>query len=109
MAQRAVVLLEDDVDGGEASETLRFAYEGVEYEIDLNQKNAASLRETFAVYASHGRRLGGRQRRGARSPESSGGVDNQAIRAWAASNGVQLKARGRIPARVLDQYRAANE
>ena len=34
-------------------------------------------------------------------------VDNKAVRAWAASNGIELSTRGRIPASVLEQYRAA--
>ena len=33
--------------------------------------------------------------------------DVKAVRAWAASNGVELSERGRIPTRVIDQYRAA--
>ena len=45
MAQRVQVILEDDYDGGTADETVAFAIDGAEYEIDLSSKNAASLRE----------------------------------------------------------------
>ena len=37
MAKKTVVLLEDDIDGSEATETLSFALDGSEYEIDLNE------------------------------------------------------------------------
>jgi len=40
MAQKITVALEDDVDGGPADETVRFAIGGVDYEIDLSRKNA---------------------------------------------------------------------
>jgi len=34
-------------------------------------------------------------------------VDPAAVRAWAASNGVSVSARGRVSATVIEQYRAA--
>ena len=39
MATRISVVLEDDLDGGPAAETVRFGLGAVEYEIDLNKKN----------------------------------------------------------------------
>ena len=41
MARREVVVLEDDLEGGSADETVKFALDGVQYEIDLTAKNAA--------------------------------------------------------------------
>jgi hypothetical protein len=35
------------------------------------------------------------------------GVDTAAVRAWAASNGIELSARGRLPKDVIQQYRDA--
>jgi hypothetical protein len=63
MAQKVTVILEDDLTGGPAKQTVRFAFDGTGYEIDLNAKNAAAF----------------------------GAVSE----------------RGRIPASVLEQYRAA--
>ena len=40
MAKRTVVVLEDDLDGGPADETVTFALDGVSYEIDLSSSNA---------------------------------------------------------------------
>jgi Lsr2 len=48
MATKITVALEDDLDGGPAVETVRFAVEGTEYEIDLNKKNAAAFRKQLA-------------------------------------------------------------
>jgi len=44
MAQKVQVVLEDDLDGGTADETVLFGLDGTSYEIDLNKKNAAELR-----------------------------------------------------------------
>jgi hypothetical protein len=44
MATRTTLTLEDDLDGGPADETMRFALEGAEYEIDLSKKNARAFR-----------------------------------------------------------------
>ena len=80
MAQKHIVQLIDDLDGTEASETVAFAIDGANYEIDLSAKNASKLRDAFAVYVGSGRRAGrggraqsGPARRGAeRSPPRRG-------------------------------------
>jgi hypothetical protein len=43
MARRTVVMLTDDLDGSEATETVRFGLDGRDYEVDLSKKNAKSL------------------------------------------------------------------
>ena len=40
MAQRVLVTLADDLDGGEAAETIAFGVDGQWYEIDLSSQNA---------------------------------------------------------------------
>lgn len=40
MATRTVIELIDDLDGSEATETVRFGLDGTEYEIDLAGQNA---------------------------------------------------------------------
>ena len=87
---------------------MTFGLEGVNYEIDLNDAHAEGLRAAIKQYASAGRRVGGAGRRAsAAAVNNSSGYDPKAVRAWAASNRVELPARGRIPAAVLEQYRAA--
>ena len=45
MAQKVQVLLVDDLDGSEATETVAFGLDGASYEIDLSSGNAGKLRK----------------------------------------------------------------
>ena len=60
VAQKVTVVLEDDLTGGPADQTIRFAFEGTGYEIDLNAKNAAKFSRQLAPYVEHARRAGRR-------------------------------------------------
>lgn len=115
MAQKVQVVLIDDIDGGEAAETVTFGLDGVTYEIDLSDEHAAQLRDAFATWVANGRRVTGRSssrpatRRSAPSGRSaSGTADPAAIRAWARENGHTVNERGRISADVVAAYEAAN-
>jgi len=106
MAQKVAVVLEDDLDGGPADETVRFAIDGTAYEIDLSKKHARALRRKLEPFISHARRAGrGPRRRGGRS--AAGRERGEDIRAWAKARGIAVSDRGRIPAGVAEQYRAA--
>ena len=59
MAQITQVRLVDDLDGGEAAESVSFSLDGKSYEIDLNEKHAAALRDAFAPFVGSARRAGG--------------------------------------------------
>ena len=48
MAQKVHIVLEDDLDGSDATQTVSFGLDGTSYEIDLNDKNAAALRDALA-------------------------------------------------------------
>ncbi|WP_018762603.1 histone-like nucleoid-structuring protein Lsr2 [Arthrobacter sp. 135MFCol5.1] len=109
MAKKTVVLLEDDIDGSEATETLSFALDGSEYEIDLNGGHANELRDALARFTKAGRKVsGGRGRAAARTKSSQGGPDAKAVRMWAAENGINVNTRGRIQAEVMEKYEAAH-
>ena len=43
MAKTLIVKLSDDIDGGDADETVRFGLDGKAYEIDLSATNARSF------------------------------------------------------------------
>ena len=111
MAQRVNVILVDDLDGSDAAETVSFGLDGVDYEIDLNDDHAAELREALALYVGHGRRTGGRRRRGqAASANASAGATSAAdIRAWARENGWDVSERGRVSAEVRSAYESATK
>jgi len=106
MAQKVTVALEDDLTGGPADETVRFAVDGTGYEIDLSAKNAAAFDKLLAPYIEHarkaGRAPGRRAGRTASTRQRSGD-----IRAWAKEHGLAVSERGRIPASVVEQYHAA--
>ena len=107
MAQKVTVALEDDLDGGPADETVRFAVDGADYEIDLRTSNADTFRRQLAPYLEHARRAGRSQ---PRRPERAGAGRQHSgdVRAWAKGQGIVVSARGRIPASVAEQYRAAH-
>lgn len=107
MAQRIQVVLEDDIDGSVASETVHFALDGVTYEIDLSEENATSLRDAFAPWVGGARRSGGRK---TVSRRSSGPVKANVsdVRTWARDNGYTVNERGRIPASIQEAYDRAH-
>ena len=109
MAQKVQTFLIDDLDGSEAEGTVRFGLDGAHYEIDLSTDHAKELRAALARYADAGRRVTGTVRRPGRNGDKApaGSISNTEIRAWAKAQGLELKERGRIPADVLAQYRAA--
>lgn len=111
MAQRVQVILVDDVTGGEASETIEFALDGVSYEIDLNDENAAKLREDLATWIGQARRSGGRRqtRRRAGGATNSGRSEDLAkMREWGRENGFKVSSRGRVSQELQDAYAAAH-
>jgi hypothetical protein len=112
VAQKVQVLLVDDLDGGEADETVTFALDGKTYEIDLTTSNADKLRSALEPYLKSGRRTGGRSARGkagrAASGGSTSGQDTAKIRAWAKEQGYEVNDRGRVPASIREAYEKAN-
>jgi hypothetical protein len=131
MAQKVNVVLVDDLDDSEATETVAFSLDGQAYEIDLNEKNAAELREAIAKYVGAARKAGkqgggsggGQRRSGGRSGGSGSGSSGggsrtpaagsdrervQAIREWARANGHTVNERGRLSSTVIAAYEAAH-
>src|SRR5215204_5627883 len=109
MAKKTIVQLTDDLDPSvEATDTIRFALDNTEYEIDLSGEHINELRSTFDKYIQHARKTGGRRGRPAAAPRPSVGrrQDLSDVRRWVAENGVELSTRGRIAAAVLAAYDA---
>ena len=120
MAKQTIHKLIDDLDGGDADETVKFALDGVQYEIDLSTSNAGKLRDLFEPYTSHGAKVGrggftagGRVTRTSATPAASRRTgsgtagnreQNKAIRDWAKRTGKTISDRGRIPQDVVDEY-----
>ena len=120
VARQIIHKLVDDVDGGDADETVKFALDGVQYEIDLSAPNAEKMRDILTPYISHGAKVGrggiavaGRAVRGSAVAGSSRGArpsaaanrdQNKAIRDWAKRVGKELSDRGRIPRDIVAEY-----
>ena len=113
MAKAMVETLVDDLDGSPAVETVRIGWNGDWRELDLSKRNVAALSRALDRYWDAGRPV----RRRASEPTSQaaasrpkkGGRDPKTIRAWAVANGIEVPARGRIPAGVERQYNEASQ
>ena len=112
MAKQIITLLTDDLDGGDADRTIEFGLDGVNYTIDLSEKNAGKLRKALDPYLSAASKVGrigtsGRIASRRSAPSSRSNRDqNQAIREWAAKNGFEVSERGRIPASIAEAFHA---
>ena len=111
MAQKVNIILTDDLDGGEASETVRFSLDGGQFEIDLSAENAQKLRDSVRPFKEAARKVAvNKSQRG--SGVAAGrktNSDTPLIREWAKQNGYQVSDRGRIHKDVQDAYYAAQK
>lgn len=106
MAKRVQVVLEDDIDGSPADETVSFALDGVSYEIDLSAANAGKLRDALGSWVGAATRTGGRKSSARRTSARRNNVAE--IREWARANGHKINERGRVPAAVQAAYDKAH-
>jgi len=110
-------VLEDDLSGevleDGAGETVRFSLDGQSFEIDLSSGNATKLRDDFARYVGHSRKVAssssaGRQSAPRRRPSAEDKRDLGPVREWARQNGHDVSDRGRVKTSVVDAYDAAH-
>ncbi|MBO1769482.1 Lsr2 family protein [Agrococcus sp. TF02-05] len=112
MAKQTFTKLVDDftgepIDDG-AGRTVRFAFDGAEYEIDLSNDNIEEFSGALERYVRASRRVSGRSRgRSSSGSRRSGGGSSEtaAIREWAESQGLKVASRGRIPADIVERYK----
>lgn len=111
MSSKTIVELVDDIDGGEASQSVAFAIDGVSYTIDLSDENAEDLRDRLAPFVASARKVTAARtaktytRRQGRP--ALGRAQSQAIREWARDNGEKVSDRGRIPSELAARFQAA--
>ncbi|MCC3299758.1 histone-like nucleoid-structuring protein Lsr2 [Arthrobacter caoxuetaonis] len=109
MAQKIIVTLQDDLDGSQADETIRFALEDVRYEIDLNSEHAKEMRDSLAPFIEAARKV--QAARGPKPGRPAGqrqGPSPSDVREWAKSQGMKVNDYGRVPQALIDSYVAAN-
>jgi hypothetical protein len=107
LVRRTQIVLEDDLNGGPAEETLTFGVEGTWYEIDLNSKNADTLRQVLSTYVSAGRRMG--QVAGQERPRVRATSNTKVVRDWASAQGLPVPSRGRLPRAVIEAFDSARQ
>jgi hypothetical protein len=115
------VRLVDDLDGSDAAETIRFSFKSEAYEIDLSEKNAAAMTRALEKYIAAARppeyqpyehpeairrrgRSAGSTNRSSASPRD---FDPKEVRQWAAMQGIEVSPRGRVPAELVEKFKAA--
>ena len=104
MAKTVNVIVTDDIDGSSGAETVVFSLQGQSYEIDLAPANRRRMQESLQPFIDAGRSIGRRTPRRT-APRKT---NLAAIRAWAASQGLQISERGRLSAEVMAKYDAAH-
>ena len=110
MAKQVITVLTDDLDGGDADRTIEFGLDGVNYSIDLSDKNAGKLRKALDPYLAAAARIGRSStariasRGAAPAPSRANRDQNQAIREWANKNGYEVSERGRIPTSIVEAF-----
>lgn len=110
MAVQIIEKLIDDLDGDVAVETVRFAYDGVDYTIDLSAKNAAKLRKQLRPFVDSSIKVTPTRARSGRTAPEDTKAGRAAIRAWAeSSSDFTLAGHGRIPREVVAAWYAAGQ
>jgi Lsr2 len=104
MAQKTFVQLVDDIDGGEATQTVKFGLDGTQYEIDLSDENANKLRAALDDFVANGRKL---SRSGQPYRHVQVGPASRDVRAWARAKGYDVPERGRVPREFVELYEKA--
>ena len=114
MAVRMIIAC--DICGAEPAATTIVSANGTTYEVDLCEGHVDQLTAALAPFTTVARvTAGARSRKPAakrsvtptRATEASPRrADLQQVREWAAANGYDVKAKGRVPAAVLEAYDA---
>ncbi len=124
MARKLVEVFTDDVDGSEADHTIRFALDGVDYEIDLSTANSNRMRADLERWIAAARivrrdpKARGplvavpRQRDVWLDPKTPAQQEEEAafrrkVREWAREAGLRVADHGAVSQRILALYHDA--
>jgi hypothetical protein len=112
MGKKVTVTLFDDLDTELAADTEReFTVGGVDYHLDLSEKNAKVFDKDFEKWVAVAQKVsrgGGARKRTSRITHSGGepGLPLAEIRAWAQANGHEVSDRGRVSAEIVRAWKA---
>lgn len=113
MATRQVTLTTDDLDGTILKEgdgkRINFSINGRAYEIDLATGNVEKFYNALTPYVNAARpvRSASKSQGPSRKPRVKSDLDLGAVREWARANGHTVSDLGRMPATIVEAYRAA--
>ena len=109
MAKRTVVTTIDDIDGSEGADTIEFGLDGLAYAIDLSKTNADALRDALSPFVNHARKVSDRATGSSATGRKrvTAGSSSKAVRRWAAANGIDVPASGRVPKTVVAEWKSA--
>jgi hypothetical protein len=106
MATRTILI--DDLDGTEAFRTIRFAFDGKLFEIDLSREHYDSFKHGFTPWMDAGREV---SKFSASTPSGAGGmtkyrqgIENQKMREWGREQGMNVGEGGPIPQSLVVAY-----
>jgi hypothetical protein len=108
MAKKTITTLIDDLDGTEADQSISFAFEGVNYSIDLSDKNADKFRSAIKPYLDSATRSGRGSGTRASSSTKTSKEELDAARTWLRKEGHEVSDRGRIKGELMELYRSQN-
>lgn len=109
MAQKITTTLVDDLTGEPIEdgkgETIRFAIDGANWEIDLTRENAKAMRDALKPYTKAARAVSTRQTRSGGSKSNK--QELAAARKWLRANGHEVSDRGRVAGNLMELYRSS--
>lgn len=111
MSTLKLVRFVDDLDPeiDQDVQTMTFALDGKEYEIDLGEVNREKLLDALAEFIAAARKIGKPEKRNTtrltRSTTPKDPTEAQQARAWAKENGVEVSERGRVSSEVITLWR----
>jgi hypothetical protein len=108
MARQEIVKFVSDLSGDEDAETVSFALDGADYEIDLTKKEGTAFRKALSKYTEAARKTATRGRGVRRTSVRPAGPSTKAIREWARSHGFSVPDRGRVPNEIVSKFEAAH-
>jgi hypothetical protein len=108
MAKETIIKITDDIDGSEDARTVKFGFDGDQYEIDLNESHYGELKDFLDRFIKAGTKTSSGKTQRASSPAKATREELQRIRAWAKEQGMTVNDRGRISQAVQDAYHQAH-
>ena len=104
MARETIINLIDDIDGSKADVTIKYSFDGANYEVDLTDDHAEDFREHMQEWLDRSRRIGV-----AHNSQRGANTETAKIREWARGQGMEVPNRGRLSEDIMKAYENRND